>query len=347
VIGPALITVALAALVAGGLAGIMGAFLVLRGQGLLGDTLAHAALPGVVGAFLVFGARDLGVVLPGALLAGGLAALAVQGLTRRGLRGDGALAVVLSLFFAAGIVLLSLAQGRPGSAGLGAVLFGQAASVLRGDVALMAGVGAGLIAALALLWKEIALTVFDREGARVQGLPVARIEAGLTLAVALVIVLGLSLAGVVMIVALLVAPAVAARALTARLAAMVVTSGALGALAGGTGAVLSARAGIATGPVMVLVAFALALGALGWAAWRRARAQRPASAARVLGAMRAMAAAHDDPVYPCEEGMIAAGLGRPVRAGLAQLLAEGRIAPAAHDPETTPHWVLRGEGRDG
>jgi manganese/zinc/iron transport system permease protein len=353
--GPALATVALAAAVAGGLAGAMGCFLVLRGQALLGDVMAHAALPGVVAGFLIAGQRDFAAVLAGALTAGVLAALAVQGLRRLpGVKPDAALGAVLSLFFALGVVMLSQAQLRPGSAGLTAFLFGQAAAVLRADLIPMAAVAAAVLAIVALFWKAFVIVAFDPVAARMQGLPVAALEALMALLLAVTIVLGLTLAGAVLMTALLIAPAVAARPWVRRLAPMLWLAAALGAGAGVAGAVASARAGLATGPAMVLAALVpVALSGLfapgrGLVARLRARARRRAQADRaaVLRAMAALGRAHADPAYPAEEAMLDAGLGAPARPVLERMAREGLVEPVQHPPETTPHWALTRRGHD-
>jgi manganese/zinc/iron transport system permease protein len=353
-LGPALVTVALAAALTGGLAGAMGCFLVLRGQSLLADVIAHATLPGVVAGFLIAGERSFGAVLAGALAAGLAAALAVQGLRRLpGVRPDAALGTVLSLFFAAGVVLLSEAQLRPGSAGLTAVLFGQAAAVLRADLWPMAGVAAGVLGVVALLWKEFALVVFDPAAARAQGLPVRGLEALLSLLMAVTIVLGLMLAGAVLMVALLVAPAVAARPWVHRLAPMLALAAALGAAAGVAGALVSAQAGLATGPSMVLAALVPVVAGAVLAPGRgllararaRARGRRALDRASVLAAMAELGRIHADPAYPAEEAMLDAGLGAPARPVLERLAREGLVAHVAHHPEPTPHWALTPRGQ--
>jgi manganese/zinc/iron transport system permease protein len=350
-----LVTVALAAAVVGGLAGVLGCFLVLRGQSLLGDVIAHAALPGVVGGFLIAGQRSFWLVLAGALVAGLLAALTVQALRRLpGIKPDAALGAVLSLFFAAGVVMLSIAQMRPGSAGLSAVLFGQAAAVLRADLLPMAVVAGMVLATLAALWKEFQLLLFDPVAARAQGLPVPALEALLSLLVAASIVLGLTLAGAVLMVALLIAPAVAARQWVHRLAPMVGLAALLGAGAGVAGAALSAQiAGLATGPVMVLAAMVPVILSLALAPGRgliaraatRARNRRELGESQVLRAMAALGRDHDDPAYPSEEAMLDAGLGAPSRPVLTRLARAGLVTSVEHRPETTPHWALTTKGQ--
>ncbi|MCW1933365.1 metal ABC transporter permease [Pararhodobacter zhoushanensis] len=356
-LSPTLITVALAAAMIGALAGVLGTFLVLRGQSLLGDVIAHASLPGVVAGFLISGERGFVPILAGALVSGALAGLSVQLLRRgAGVKSDAALGSVLSLFFALGVVLLTVAQSQGGSAGLTMFLFGQAASVLRADLLPMAVVGGTVLLVLVLLWKEFQLVAFDREAARAQGLPVERLEVLLTLLTAVTIVLGLSLAGVVLMVALLIAPAVAARQWVRGLAPMVWLAALIGALAGSGGAVISAMGqGVATGPVMVLAAVALtALSLLlaperGLVArWRRQGAARQALRGRqVLAALRGLEGDHATPDYASDEAMLQAYLGTDAGPALARLYRDGLIRPAARlAPEAAARrWELTEAGR--
>ncbi len=128
--------VALGALVLGVVAGVLGTFAVLRQHSLVGDALAHAALPGVCAAFLLTGVKDTAGLLAGAAAAGLLAALLVVVLERGGrLRPDAAIGVVLSSFFSLGIVLLTAIGNRNDAdqAGLDRYLFGQAAGLAERD----------------------------------------------------------------------------------------------------------------------------------------------------------------------------------------------------------------------
>jgi len=349
-----LMTVALAAAVIGGLAGVLGTFLVLRGQGLLGDVISHAALPGVVAGFLISGSRDFGAILLGALAAGALAGLSVQLLRRgAGIKPDAALGVVLSLFFAAGVVLYSHAQGQGGAAGLQVFLFGQAASVLRADLVPMALVAGLVLAVIAALWKEFQLISFDPEGARAQGLPVGPLETVLSVLVAVAIVMGLSLAGVVLMVAMLIAPAVAARQWVNRLGPMVMLAAAFGIFAGVAGAVISAMGpGLATGPVMVLAASVVVAASLLFAPGRgliargreRAQARRAVQSRQVLAALKGLSADHADPGHRSEEAMLDAYLRAPARPVLERLSREGLIRQARHGPEARFYWELTALG---
>ena len=349
--------VLLGAALLGMIGGLLGAFAVLRRQSLLGDALAHATLPGLCLGFLVMGERSLVVVLGGALASGAMAALSVHLIvTWTRLKSDAALGIVLSSFFALGIVLLTVIQGRGGAGALGlqSFLFGQAAAIQPGDLWLLLAVGGLALGTTLALWKEFKLITFDPAQARVQGLPVGLLQGVLTLLFALAIVVGLQLVGVVLMVAMLIAPAVAARQWTQALGPMVTLSAALGALSGAAGALVSAtQRGLATGPVVVLVATGVVIlsllvapgRGLVWQAMAARRARAQISEARVLATLGQFAADHADARYPSEAGMLGAALGAaPAPERLEALRARGLIRSVTHPPETTPHWELTARG---
>jgi manganese/zinc/iron transport system permease protein len=238
--------------------GMAGSFAVLRRQSLLGDALAHAALPGVCLAFLITGTKASLPLLAGALAAGLLGALVVLAVVRWSrVKEDAAMGLVLSVFFGAGIVLLTRIQKLPGGnqSGLDKFLFGQAATLGPDDVRLMAWVGAAVLGSLLFLFKEMKVVSFDPDYARSLGLPVRALEVLLTALLVAVVVTGLQTVGVVLMVATLVTPAAAARQWTDRLGVMVAISGLFGAAAGAAGAVLSASVPrLPTGPTIVLLA---------------------------------------------------------------------------------------------
>lgn len=250
-------TIALGAVLLGFTSGVLGCFAVLRRQALLGDAMAHAALPGVVLAFMLTGSRAPLVLVLGAAIAGWLGALAVLTIVRLSrIKEDTAFGLVLSVFFGLGMVLLTFVQrsGSAGQAGLDKYLFGQAASMVMSDVLMLASLGTLLLGLVLLFWKEFKLLSFDPEFAASQGYPVRRLDILLTSLIVVAIVLGLQLVGVVLMSALLVAPAAAARQWTNRLSTMALLAGTLGALAGVAGALISTSArGLSTGPVIVVV----------------------------------------------------------------------------------------------
>lgn len=241
--------------------GVVGCFALLRRQSLLGDALAHAALPGVCLAYLATGSKSPLPLFLGALGAGVLGALAILGTVRSSrIKEDAAIGIVLSVFFGAGIVLLTHIQKLPtgNQSGLDKFLFGQAATLMQRDVAFMAVVAAAVLAAVALFYKELKLLAFDRAFGESLGLPMRRLEVFLTTLLAIVVVVGLQTVGVVLIVATLVTPAAAARQWTDRLGVMLLLAAGIGAGSGVAGALASASIPrLPTGPVIVLAATAV------------------------------------------------------------------------------------------
>lgn len=273
---PTVITVSLGALLLGLTSGALGTFVVLRRQSLLGDAMSHAALPGIVGGFLVAGGRSLPAMLSGAMITGLLAALLSLALTRRRIKSEAALGAALGSGFALGVVLLSYVQRQPGAggAGLEVFLFGQAAATLRSDLIVIGALALVCILTVVLLFARLKLVTFDPHFARAGGVPVAVYDALLTGLLALAIVIGLQLVGVVLMSALVVAPAVAARQLSGSLTTMFWLAGTFGALSALSGALLSAAVpGLSTGPVVVLVASAVVVLTLVFSKGRGLRAE--------------------------------------------------------------------------
>lgn len=227
----------------GGVAGVVGTFAVLRRRALVGDVLAHAALPGLCLAFLVLGAVHFTGLVVGALVSG-LVGLGLITLMCRGTRTkeDAALGIILSTFFGIGIVLLSVVQQRAtgGQAGLTSYIFGQASVMIRQDVYLIAAVSVVALAVIAILYKELKLLSFDPGFARAQGWPTLALDLGLMGILALVTVIGLPAVGVVLMAAMLILPGAAARFWTDRLGAMLFLAGFLGAGSAAVATLLSA-----------------------------------------------------------------------------------------------------------
>jgi ABC-type Mn2+/Zn2+ transport system permease subunit len=141
-------TVAAGAATLGLMSGALGSFAVLRRQSLLGDAVAHAALPGIALAFLITGSRETWALTIGAAILGWVGALLVIAIRRTTrIKEDTALGLVLSVFFGFGLLLLTFIQKRPNSsqAGLDKFLFGQAATLLISDVWLIVALGAAAI----------------------------------------------------------------------------------------------------------------------------------------------------------------------------------------------------------
>jgi manganese/zinc/iron transport system permease protein len=255
--GYTLRTVAAGGALLGAVSGFLGSFAVLRKQSLLGDALSHAALPGVAVAFLLTG-RHLPALLIGAGVASWLGVAFIKLVTANTrVKEDAAMGIVLAGWFAAGLVGLTYIQGRSDAsqAGLDTFIFGQAASIVRSDVSLLLGVSGVSVLLVFLFWKQFKLVTFDPEFAGANGFSVPFWQGFLSALVVLAIVMGLQLAGVILMVGMLIAPGVAARQWTNRLGEMVVLAALFGALSGGVGAVLSgADENLPTGPMIIVVA---------------------------------------------------------------------------------------------
>jgi len=298
--------VALGSGVLGAAAGALGSFAYLRRQSLVGDALSHAALPGIAVAFLLTGSKAPLPIMLGAALAGWIATLAVRLVVRRSrVPYDSALGMALAVFFGLGLVLLTWIQKRPDAAqaGLESFLFGQAAALLRADVVAMTTLGAACLIVLVLLWKEFKLLSFDTEFGESLGRPMRRLDGLFTLLLVVAVVIGLRTVGVVLMSAMVVAPAAAARQLTNRLAPMVIIAAAIGVFSGVTGAVLSSVVPrLPTGPTIVLVLSTVVVVALVFAPergllWRWIRLGRlqPAAALEpVLMHLYALSQQHPD-----------------------------------------------------
>jgi manganese/zinc/iron transport system permease protein len=302
-------TVALGAGILGIVSGSLGSFAVLRKQSLLGDAMSHAALPGIVLAFVLTRSKLSLVLLLGAIAAGWLATLVMTSVVRyTRIKQDSALGLVLSVFFGFGLLLLTFVQRIPDAtqAGLNTYLFGQAAALLQRDVMTMGILGGCALLLMVLFWKEFKLLSFDPDFGGSLGFSMRLVDVLLTTALVMAIVVGLQAVGVVLMSAMVVAPAAAARQWTDRLSAMVLLAAVFGALAGVVGALISSTgAGLSTGPVIVLsvsaiVVISLLLApkrGLVWQWVRRQRNRRRLRAEAVLADLHTLAEQHEDKTY--------------------------------------------------
>lgn len=258
--------VTLGAALLGIASGVAGTFLFLRKRALVSDAISHATLPGVGLGFVVMVAMGGdGRWLPGLLLGAGVSAalglLCVQWLsTRTRLGEDAAIGAVLSVFFGFGVVILTIIQTMNAGqqAGLEGFLLGSTAGMLRGDAILLAVSAALVLALVLILRRPLELAAFDPGYAQATGWSLGRIDLAMMGIVLVVTVVGLKVVGLILIVALLIVPAVTARFWTDRANHVVIIAGVVGGVSGYVGAAVSATApALPTGPIVVLVGFAL------------------------------------------------------------------------------------------
>lgn len=251
-------TITLGTAILGAVTGMLGSFAVLRKQSLLGDAISHAALPGIAIAFLITGAKDTNTLLFGALVSGLIGTFWIRGIvTKTHLKSDTALGLILSVFFGFGMMLLTFIQKQPNAnqAGLDKYLFGQAATLVESDVWMMTIVTGICLIIMLTFWKEFKILLFDADYTKTLGFNTKTIDVLITSFIVLAIVLGLQTVSVVLMSAMLLAPAAASRQWTNSLSKMVFLAAIFGAFSGVFGTAVSAsQNNLPTGPVIVIVA---------------------------------------------------------------------------------------------
>jgi ABC-type Mn2+/Zn2+ transport system permease subunit len=237
----------LASVMVGSLCAIVGAYVVLRGMAFFGDALAHAILPGIAIAYLL----DINLFW-GALLMGILTAVGIGYLSQRGqVKEDTAIGVIFAASFALGVALLSTVQSY--SVDLTHILFGNVLGVSETDLWLTAALGAVVLLAVVLLYKELLVVSFDPILAATLRLPLNLLNYLLMVLIALSVVVSLQTVGVALMVAMLVTPAATAYLLTRRLWHMMIAGALIGTFSSVAGLYLSFYTNIASGAAVVLV----------------------------------------------------------------------------------------------
>lgn len=246
--------------------GVIGTFAFLRKRALVGDAVAHSVLPGICLAFLLHGSRDLLVLLPGAFATGWLSLIVIDQIDRHSrIKTDAAIGLVLSVFFGIGVLLLTTIQksGNAQQAGLDHFLFGKAAAIVYNDVLLFAVVTFLLVGLVILFYKEFQLISFDPDFARSSGIPVRALELLLATLTVLAVVTGIQAVGVVLMAALLITPAAAARYWSDKLYVIILLAAAFSALAAIFGSWVSyENARMPTGPWIIVALSILAFASM-------------------------------------------------------------------------------------
>jgi manganese/iron transport system permease protein len=262
------------ALLLGAVAAVVSVFVVLRRLAFVSDVLTHTVFPGVVIGFVVAGTSG---IVWGALVFAVLSAVLITVLSSRSrVTEDASMAIVLTGFFAVGVVLVS--RQTTFTSDLTAFLFGRILTVDRQQLVVTAVIGAVVLLLLGLLGKELLFRAFDPAGAEASGYRVLALDLVLNLAVALVVVAAVRAVGTVLVIALLVVPGAAGRLLSDRLAAITLIAVGTALLAGWLGLVASWQASVnhglrlASGATVVLVLVLLYAVAAAIATVRKVRA---------------------------------------------------------------------------
>ncbi len=236
----------IAAVIVGMVSAVVGSFVILKGMAFIGDALPHASFGGVAVAFA------LGVNLHlGGAVAALLTALLIGLVAQRGrVRYDTAIGIIFVATFALGILIVSRQSGYV--ADLFSFVFGNVLGVTWGDVWLTAGLGAFILLAVALFYKELLFTSYDPSMAAASGVPVAAMQYGLLALVGLTVVIALQVMGIVLVLAMLVAPAATAQLLTRRLPPMMAVGALVGILSALGGLYIAWYADVAASAAIVL-----------------------------------------------------------------------------------------------
>jgi manganese/zinc/iron transport system permease protein len=255
---PALVSVVTGTALLGLASGALGSIAVFRRNSLLGDALSHAAFPGLLAGFCLWGTKSIPAMVGGAALSAALAQFLVFFLSRGGrVRPDAALALVMGVFFGVGMVIQSHLQQDPGSAqaGLKDYLFGQATLLLEEDLPVLATLAGLVLGALLLCWNRWKIVAFDPAHAASLGINTSFWEVFYAFLLILSVVIGLQVAGVVLMSAFLVIPGSSARYWTKRLGLAVFLSGATGATLGVVGSFTADALSLPPGPTIVVLGF--------------------------------------------------------------------------------------------
>jgi len=242
-----------AGIVVGLLAPAVGFFLVQRRLSLIGDGIGHVAFAGVAVGYLL----NLPLVLT-ALVVSVAGALSIEALrARRRSAGDQALALVFYTGIAGGVVLVSAAGAL--NVNLFQFLFGSILTVTRTDLVVIASLGVGAMAVVALLYRPLVAVVVDEEGARVAGLPVAALNALTAALAAVTIAVSMRVVGILLIAALMVLPVIAAARVAWSMRATLALSMVIGLASVLVGITVAYYANLPPGGTTVLVAAAAVL----------------------------------------------------------------------------------------
>ena len=248
--------------VVGVLAPAVGFFLVQRRQSLVGDGIGHVAFAGVAAGILL-GVSPVLAALVAAVL-GGVAIELLR--SRGGAAGDQALAIVFYTGIALGVVLIARAGAL--DVNLFQYLFGSILTVTRGDLVVIATLGAVGLATIAVLYRPLAALVIDEEGARVAGVPIGRLNVALAALAAVTVALSMRVTGILLVAALMVLPVSAAGRISWSMRSTLVLSTAIGLASALLGLTIAYYGDLPPGGTIVLVAAGAYLAALAASAIR-------------------------------------------------------------------------------
>lgn len=260
---PSIVSVVVGAILLTASSAVVGTFTFLKKKALVGDAVAHSVLPGICLAFILSGTKNPIWMIIGAFLTGWISLMIIDHITTKSkIKEDTAIALILSVFFGIGILMLTNIQhsGNAAQTGLDSFLFGKAAALVGKDLIVFGIVAIVLIVTVGLFFKELKLIAFDSNYAKALGLPVKALDLLLTSLTVLAVVTGIQAVGVVLMAAMLITPAAAARFWTNDVFKMTLIAAIMGGISGVSGAYVSYVApAMPTGPWIVIIISAIAI----------------------------------------------------------------------------------------
>lgn len=248
--------VGLGSVLLGFISGIVGAYATLSKKSLIGDVISHSSLPGVVLAFMIFNSKNTSVLLLGALISGLFSVILINIILKNTkLKPDTVFALILSVFFGFGMVLLTYIQKTPNAnqAGLDRFIFGQASALLISDIKIILYSSIIILLIIVLFYKELLLFIFDPIYCSSLKISIKLINFIMSFIFVTNIIVGLQSVGVILISSLLIAPSIAARQWTNKFTTLLILSGIFGSISGFLGTLTSSLiSNMSTGPTIVL-----------------------------------------------------------------------------------------------
>lgn len=243
------------AVLVGAVSAVLSCYLVLKGWSLMGDAISHAVLPGIVLAYVV------GLPLSVGAFAAGLTCATLTGyLTENSrVREDTVMGIVFSGMFGFGLVLFTKVETEEH---LNHILFGNLLGVPDGEFYEILIVALIVLLAVLVRRRDLLLYCFDPQHARAIGLPVGWLHYGLLALLSLAIVASLKAVGIILVIAMLVAPGATAYLLSTRFDRMLLIAGAVAIGSSLAGTLMSFHLDAATGPSIVLIQAGIFVSAL-------------------------------------------------------------------------------------
>jgi manganese/iron transport system permease protein len=225
---------------------VLSCYLVLKGWSLMGDAISHAVLPGIVIAYV------LGLPLALGAFAAGLSCALFTGYLKENSRvkEDTVMGIVFSGMFGFGLVLFTKVETEQH---LNHILFGNVLGVTVRDLVETAIIAGGTLIIVLLKRRDLLLYCFDPNQARAVGLPVRALHYGLLILLSLTIVSALKAVGIILVIAMLIAPGAAAYLLTDRFERMLPIAAGVAMSSAALGTIISFHIDAATGAAIVLV----------------------------------------------------------------------------------------------